>query len=276
MIFNAFSVLVPGVGSFAILVLLRPFGLDTFDTSQVLIIGIIISLVVMFSVWGTVQLLSFLLPDWMAEDNWTVGKEIGLIIIVLFVIATIIFTLVALVSRSESPSFELFFIIGVRTLTIGVFPIILMVLVEQYRHLHTQLRSAKAMTDQISNPTPTSSRQTIALPAENGKVALQLAPETIIYLRSDGNYLEVYYWDEAKSLQMELIRNRMKAIVDLLPADAFFQCHKSFVVNLDHLVAVQGNARNFELNLQYVPDAIPVSRAKSADLQTVLHDRLSQ
>lgn len=276
MIFNAGSVLVPGLGSFLLLVLLRPFGLDAFDTSRVLITSSIISLVVMCSVWGTVQLSRLLLPDWMAEDNWTVGKEIGLIITVLFVITTIIFSLIAVINRSEGPSFQLFIIIGIRTLAIGIFPIILMVLVEQYRHLRSQLRSAKAMTNQISNPTPTSGRQTIAFPAENGKIAVQLAPEAIIYLRSDGNYLEVHYWDKAKGLQMELIRNRMKAIADLLPEEAFFQCHKSFVVNLDHLVAVQGNARNFELNLQYIPEAIPVSRARSADLQTVLNDRLSQ
>ncbi|HAA11315.1 MAG TPA: hypothetical protein DCE41_06270 [Cytophagales bacterium] len=106
--------------------------------------------------------------------------------------------------------------------------------------------------------------------AENGKPALQLYPGAVRYLMSDGNYVEVFYYEPTQGLQKKLIRNRLGTLKEMLPEAEFFACHKRFVVNLSAIREVRGNARNLEIRLEEVPDWIPVSRSQVANLQTLI------
>ena len=45
-----------------------------------------------------------------------------------------------------------------------------------------------------------------------------------------------------------------------LPNFHIIRCHRSFVVNLDHVIEVGGNAQGLKLHLNMLEDYIPVSR----------------
>lgn len=92
-------------------------------------------------------------------------------------------------------------------------------------------------------------------------------------MKSEGNYVEVFYRQNQEK-QKELIRNRLKAIEEQLPPTDFFRCHKRFIINLQHIQKVEGNARNLELVSDNFEEKIPVSRSKSEMLQQLFQQKV--
>ncbi len=72
----------------------------------------------------------------------------------------------------------------------------------------------------------------------------------ILYIESQKNYVAIYTTDKEQIITLLT----MKDIKDRLPSDAFFRSHKSFMVSLDKIKALDGN----EIILQNVKDRIPL------------------
>jgi DNA-binding LytR/AlgR family response regulator len=54
------------------------------------------------------------------------------------------------------------------------------------------------------------------------------------------------------------------------PYSSFFRCHRAFIVNLDKIEQVEGNAQGYKIKLQGAENLIPVSR----NLNREFSDRL--
>lgn len=77
--------------------------------------------------------------------------------------------------------------------------------------------------------------------------------DDILYIKSDGNYLEIYT-EEEKPL---LIRSSINTFFDKVNQTNFLQTHRSYIINLDHLT-------NFEMPFVTVKKAkIPITRKYS-------------
>ena len=61
-----------------------------------------------------------------------------------------------------------------------------------------------------------------------------------------------------------------KATETVYPYAVFFRCHRAYIVNLDKIEQVEGNAQGYKLKLQGTEDLIPVSR----NLNSEFSDRL--
>jgi DNA-binding LytR/AlgR family response regulator len=110
----------------------------------------------------------------------------------------------------------------------------------------------------------------ISFYSENGKFEIKLFVHDILFVKSEGNYLEIYYMNNESTESKHLIRNRLKNVSDILPSEVFFQCHKSYVVNLEKINRVDGNARDLNLYVYGISHKIPVSRGKSSGLLSFL------
>jgi hypothetical protein len=261
-IFNKSSVMLPGVITFLIIALLAPLNFQSLGLSHRIGFAILFGSIASVSVWIIVSLITKVYPDY--DEKWTLGKEIKLILTVIFVIALFVFFLFFGFNLSKLNVYSLFQTVLVNTLIISFFPVVILVLFEQYNHQKKQWKKATEMNNFISQEDSAKSSELIQLLGENGKMELQLAPEELYFLKSDGNYVEVIYG--SGHIQKKLVRNRLKSLANDLPVDLFFQCHKSYVVNKLSIVSVEGNARNFELKLRGFSDSIPVSRSKSEEL----------
>lgn len=268
-IFNKASILLPGVMTFLLIAITGPFEFQKLTLELRLFFAFLIGVVCSLSVAVTVPLFRKVIPSYMNEENWTVGKEIVLFVVVLSVIGLNIFLILVLFDLTHSSPGSVFQSVVVNTLSIGIFPIIILVLYEQYNHQKKQLQKASEMNGLLSLKAEKSSAL-IQLTGENGKMELQLAPDELIFLKSDGNYVEVYFG--LNQPEKKLIRNRLKLLMQQLPEQLFFQCHKSYVVNKQFIISIQGNARNFELQLRNIPDLIPVSRTRSEELGRFLKE----
>lgn len=264
-IFNKSSVGLPGATTFLILAFFAPFGFQEMEFTTRLGSAAFFGLLASFSVLVVVKLLQKIYPSY--NDEWTVGKEILLILAVLSTICLLVFLILFSFQMTNLGPADLFKSVILTTVIISFFPVVILVLFEQYNHQKSQWKKATEMNSLLDEKGFSRDSDLIRLLGENGKLELQINPKELIFLKSDGNYVEAIYGDGPEK---KLLRNRLKALSDQLPSDLFFHCHKSYVVNKQSIISVEGNARNFELKLRGIPDAIPVSRAKSEELKQFL------
>ncbi len=83
----------------------------------------------------------------------------------------------------------------------------------------------------------------------------KLSLKDILWIKSDGNYLEIH-----TSNRVEVIRATMSGFIEKLNINTFFRTHKSYIVNLDYLT-------KFETPYVTIVDTkIPISRTFADDL----------
>ncbi|GGE13137.1 hypothetical protein GCM10010831_13200 [Psychroflexus salis] len=265
-IFNTYSVLIPSIISFFIIVILAPFHFQEFDLTKRSFIGLLTAITVALAIFISVQFLKKVFPKIMLEDNWTIGKEFSLILFVLCIISFLI-SIMLYSSGSENYNFSnLIFETMLITLGIGIFPVLILVLFEQYQHQKKQFKKAAALNVSLQlkkdiNQDLDSSNTSLLLKSDKGKIELQLSSLDLAYVQSDGNYVEIYYFNQGQ-IQKKLIRNTLKNIERILPSQIFIRCHNRFVINGNFIQKVEGNARNLNLYLKETPNKIPVSRSK--------------
>ncbi|MEQ8907724.1 MAG: LytTR family DNA-binding domain-containing protein [Vicingaceae bacterium] len=266
-VFNRNSVIVPTVITFVTLLLLRPFNFNQFTTAKLLLWSAIFSFLVGVSVFICMKVVIKLNRNESLE-NWTVGKEIVLILSVLTFICLLIFGLFVLMGLDVSAA-HLFQQIIVKTLAISFLPLVILILFEQYSYQRLKRKEAEQLSEKLKTIAPKSNQgetSTIYLKAENETISLKLSQAEFLLFKSEGNYVEVYYFHE-NSLQKKLIRNSLKAIEEQLPKTSFFRCHNRYLINVQHIQQVEGNARNLLLSMKNWQEKIPVSRSKSAQLK---------
>ncbi|MEQ8246005.1 LytTR family DNA-binding domain-containing protein [Fulvivirga sp.] len=270
-IFNAYSVLIPSVVTFMVLLILRPFEFSTFTDKELILWSAVFAVLVGSTILITVLILKKAFQNTI-EENWTVKKEIFLILFVLVMISSVIFTLF-LILNPEANWLNIFNLVVVRTLAISFFPVLILVLYEQNHYQKIQRRQAEQLNQELLKKQHSVAQEThkinypakAVLVAENEKIALQIDPMDLLFVKSEGNYVEVFYHQNGR-IHKELIRNSLKAIEEQLSVSVFFRCHNRFLINLHHIQKVEGNARNFELSLANIEEKIPVSRGKSETL----------
>lgn len=93
--------------------------------------------------------------------------------------------------------------------------------------------------------------------SENGKDGIQIKPEFFLFIRSDKNYLEIYFL-EGENVKTHLIRNRLKVIEDSYENSPFLtRCHRSYLVNPIQIDKIFKNKGKSEIHIQN--HIIPIS-----------------
>lgn len=278
-IFNAYSVFVPSIITFFIIAVLAPLQFQELTIQIRLMVAISVSLFVALSIVVSVSLLRKLVSKTLIDDSWTVGKEVLLVLSVVFVIIILLSVAVLIVQDNEDPIISLVLKTASITIGVSIFPILILVLFEQYRYQQSQFKKATILTQTLKSENSKlrssihktiSSEKKLLLKSDNNDIELQLHPNDLVYIKSDGNYLEVFF-SEANQIQKKLLRNSLKKLDIVLPKSIFFRCHNRFIINGNFIVKVEGNARNLELTLKGCPETIPVSRAKAKEIATFLN-----
>lgn len=95
---------------------------------------------------------------------------------------------------------------------------------------------------------------------EKGGQRLSVAFEAVVYIESADNYIEINYLLNDK-LEKFMLRNSMKRIELELTETAIQRCHRSYMVNYEHVISIhkQGDDLFLELGVQGI-NRIPVSK----------------
>lgn len=279
-IFNISSVLIPSVVTFLIIGLLAPLQFQELKLKPRLITAFIVSVVVALIILSTINILRKIVPKETIEDKWTVGKEFLLILSVVIIIVIVMSTAIFVIGNGHNSILLLVFKTALITLGISIFPIIISILFEQYKYQKLQLKKANSLTKSLQNEnsklistrlSKPNAQKKLVIKSENNSIELQINSSDLIYFKSDGNYIEVFFLDSGL-IQKKIIRNRLKNVETILPKNSFMRCHNSFIVNGNAIVKIEGNARNLELHLKDVSETIPVSRAKASMISKFLQN----
>jgi DNA-binding LytR/AlgR family response regulator len=279
------------VGAF--LSLFQPFDINTWQTEHKLLKvwgfgGITFGIMVLMGV-----LLPRLAPRFFAEERWTVGKQIAHILaqILLITLANRLY-LLWLVSGAYSAGWIWSFVV---TCLVGIFPTTGAVVANYIRQLKRYKEQAALLSatlpphpvndvpPPVTPPATASSVQPltdlkplITLLAENGKDAFTVAPANLLAIESSDNYCTIFYVQN-HALAKELIRSSLSRLENQLPVKQsvvahsrldlidtlpgpFVRCHRSYVVNLDRVDRVLGNAQGYKLHLLNGQLMVPVAR----------------
>ncbi len=252
----------------------QPFGLQAApgQASQIFILCLeygMVTLVVLL-LWGWV---TRVLPYVFQEEKWQVWKEIlaNLAVVALIATGNLLYTHF----RFDAPlSWYLLWRWQVVTWGVGIFPTLYGVFHKQLqltRRFSTEAGLlSKKMEQQHEQTSADHSPVLINLQGENQGESLSLTTDQLHYLAAADNYVQVFYM-ENEQLKSRMLRSTLKKMEDALAAyPQFFRCHRTYLVNLDKVRHLTGNAQGYRLQLVHQEETVPVSR----NLNEVIQKRL--
>ncbi len=252
------------------MIIFQPFGLSELRQENKLLIlggyGLATFVILVFNL----VLLPFLAPIAFRDEKWTVGKELLFLVWVLFTLGLgnlgySAWTMGFKLSLTNVLYFQFY------TLAVGIIPITVHILVK-FNYLNRQnLTAAQQISSKLGHSGPgTQHLKTVNILAENEKEGLSVPVNEIIFIKSDGNYITVGYVDQGKTTTV-LLRNTLKYTIDLLADFPFiYQCHRSWLVNLDKISGVNGNSQGFRLIMEGYDEQIPVARKNSKQFRKMI------
>ncbi len=148
------------------------------------------------------------------------------------------------------------------TFTIGFFPIILFLMLDVIMKQRRNLIDASKMNSEIRKQVidKDSNSQIITLTSDNEKESMTIPTDKLLYIKSAGNYVTVYFNQNGK-IHFELLRTPIKRIQSLLiDYPHILRCHRMYIINLQNINSVVGDSQGYQISLKDTSETIPVSR----------------
>jgi hypothetical protein len=262
-----------GLFVFAFLYFFQPFQLDQ-TGSRLFSLSVGFGLVTTLSMLLLNVILPFLIPAFFSEKVWVVWREL------LWTMVNISFIGLAnhlYFSWVQTKTFQFHGLwwFQLATWSVGIFPVSLFVLLRERTERLKYAESSRDLTQHLHHTSePVHPTQTlITLEAQNQGESIQIVAEDLLLIAAAENYIEVHYI-EAGRLSKKLLRSTLKSAEDILSVyPAFFRCHKSYLVNLDRVSDISGNAQGYKLHIPEWSERIPVSRQYNEAIKQKLTDR---
>ncbi|KAB1155925.1 LytTR family transcriptional regulator [Tenacibaculum aiptasiae] len=195
-------------------------------------------------------------------ENWTLGKEFLHLAIILFLIGIASFLIRDFIyTNPDNWSFRYLWEEIRNTFLVGILLLLIILPLNLQRLINKRSDDLKKLpiNQQYNNITDDVVQITTPIKEEN----FELNIRTFLYAKVDGNYLEIYY-DSSTDNEKKMKRLTLKEFLNQLNSYPFiFKTHRSYVVNLNVIESVSGNAQGYALHLKnYSNRTIPVSRSK--------------
>ena len=246
---------------FFILYLLQPFGLSLYRGSKLVV-------ALLFGVMTFVCCLVFgylvSMPAKKCVRIWRVWHEIlNVFTLVLFI--GICNYLLFTVLFSYPFKLDLFLMFVYWTFIIGAIISVLSTILSYQRYLRGQLN---ALLDK------TTDEQTgISVTIHDTRVRgndVTLPINDLLYIEAQKNNVVVGYLNEGKLRKVELQTSLTAVLADLKDYENIFQCHRSFVVNLNNITKAYGNSNGYTMELGGGLATVPVSRSFVGKLKSFI------
>lgn len=207
-------------------------------------------------------------------ETWTMGKEI----LSIFSLVTAIgianhFYIISIYSMERMQGYtliDLFFQNMYFTYTIALFPALAAI-------VYIELKARNQFETQSSEVHPISHETIqpfeVKVIGESSDSSILLTSSDFRFAKASGNYVE-YYSVVNGQLQKELQRNTLSKLEEQLQKTQFriARTHRSYLVNLDIIEKISGNAQGYSLKLNDTDHSVPVSRSNIPEFNRVMND----
>ena len=271
------------------LLVFQPFGLDDWQTPARMGKMLGFGLVTFGVMIADSFLLPFLFPRYFSDLQWTVGREITRTLLLLFVIAIGNRVYLGWLLGASAVTYGWLEMIAM-TFAIGIFPTVGAVLtryivqLRRYSQSAAQLRPYSASPAQGEPPmrdrvlgSRVADRPNLALTlvADNERDTLVILANTLLFIESSDNYCTVVYLKSSPASTSQPVKPLLRSSLSRLETQITGQinsgtgesgqprivrCHRSYVVNLDRVERVTGNAQGYKLHLFDGQFQVPVAR----------------
>lgn len=195
-------------------------------------------------------------------ENWTLGKEFLHLAVILFLIGFVSFLIRDFIyTNPNNWSFRYLWEEIRNTFLIGILLLIIILPLNLQRLIikHSNDLKKLPVSQQYINDINT----TVQIVTPIKEESFELTIQNFLYAKVDSNYLEIFY-AFSNNNEKDLKRLTLKEFSDQLKSYPFiFKTHRSYIVNLNAIESVSGNAQGYALYLKnYSKRTIPVSRSK--------------
>ena len=106
--------------------------------------------------------------------------------------------------------------------------------------------------------------KTIVLRGETENEILRLSPHALLFLKAQGNYVEVNYLSDGVVAQ-SLLRSTLNGLFEQAGHSSLLRCHRSYIANLDAAIRLVSDKDGMRLEFENAL-SIPVSRTYRATI----------
>jgi len=232
---------------------LKPFGLANIAAETAYNFSITILVILMiYAILVQVILTEFLSDTY--EAAWTTGKEIIWTSFYINGVAFLTYGVALSYQLTHLTSIDATIFVLV-TFIVSIIPVSITVLLNQ----NFLLRKTLSAIEQLPQTTISSSDELITIRGQSND-SLTIPLKKLLYIKAQQNYSEVFFIKD-KQVSSKLIRITFRDIQKLLPQNQIIRCHRSYIVNHQNIVSVDGNAQGYQLELESVAEYLPVSRS---------------
>ena len=99
---------------------------------------------------------------------------------------------------------------------------------------------------------------------------LSIPINSLLYIEAKKNDVSVCYLKDDQPVTVELHTTLTAVLGELKDYENIFQCHRSFIVNINNITSAQGNSNGYQLTLGPSTATIPVSRSYVPQLKAFI------
>lgn len=158
------------------------------------------------------------------------------------------------------------------THAVGLFPVVLVLLIFELRERNYYVEQSshiqkKTQEEQLK----VSNDEVLEIKGDNASEHVRILSSDFLFARASGNYVELHYIENGRIVK-EVLRLSLSGLMDQINNETWaFQTHRSYLVNLNAIASVQGNAQGYTLLLRHSEVTIPVSRGKISAFNDVMN-----
>lgn len=120
-----------------------------------------------------------------------------------------------------------------------------------------------------------SGNELLTITGENNKVVLAINYNQLLYVKSSGNYLDIYYL-KGETASKELVRISLKELEAKITDSNIVRIHRSYMVNKHKISSFKKTRKGYKLIVQHAPEEIlPVSLGYKDKFEEALELKVS-
>jgi len=243
-----------GLFIFLFLFLFEPFGLSQVGDS-IGLFSFYFALATMLISLGADLFIDHVLRIDRQSDSWTFGKWLISALVIIVLIALANYYILSMIYNNLNFRLNQFLMIGYTTLLVGMFPIGFF----GFLHLNTLKRKNASFAQNIKLPESQNIPEQLELESKSdGKFTIDKSE--FLYAEAMQNYVAIYYLKNEEILK-KVFRITLKELEKAISSDQILKCHRSYMVNLNNIDEVRGNAQGLRLHVRHSKAVIPVSRS---------------
>ena len=222
---------------------------------QLLFFGCITTIILLIFLY----IFPLLLPKVFSDEHWKVKHQISFYLVILFVIATFNGIYTNYINSLPFSWYNYWWIIS-RTFVLGGIPIAFITLLDYQRKVKFNNNQASTILSKKKESLKDSKETLHRISTDLKNETISFNTNAFFYAKAVGNYIDMYVLVE-NTLKKVTYRITLSSFeVQLTETTSLIRCHRSYIVNLEKVEKISGNAQGLKLELKNESEIVPVSR----------------